>query len=378
MTTPRSDVTEDTASAVSEDTTPARRGGLPRGARLLRTVPPTAWLLVLIGLACVDATLLDRSSLYVFVFNTALLACIGAVALNVLMGTTGQVSVGNAAFLAVGAFSSVIANRAGFGFVAELGFAMLVGAVVGFVVGLPASRIRGLYFALATLAAQFIVLFLAQQYQQRVSRDGFIMPVFYQDLGYLPGLRAWTWTLFGVVVLVCLLCAALMYGKSGRALRLIRDHEGAAPAMGIPVSRYRLSIFVVTSMLIAVQGSLTAHMIGSVTTDQFTFALAVSYIVMILIGGLDSIPGALFGAFFVTFLPQYLPAAVAGMTGLDGIRENGPQLALIVYGVLVMIFITSAPRGVAGWARHVPALLSRVSGTGRSHDGDDQRGVGRR
>lgn len=371
MTTPRSDVTEDAA--------PARRGGLlSLGVRVLRTVPPTAWLLVLIGLAGVDATFFDRSSLYVFVFNNALLACIGAVALNVLMGTTGQVSVGNAAFLAVGAFSSVIANRAGFGFVFELLFAMLVGAVVGFVVGLPASRIRGLYFALATLAAQFIVLFLAQQYQHRVSRDGFTMPVFYQDLGYEPGLHAWTWTLFGVVILVCLLCAALMYGKSGRALRLIRDHEGAAPAMGIPVSRYRLSIFVVTSMLIAVQGSLTAHMIGSVTTDQFTFAMAVSYIVMILIGGLDSIPGALFGAFFVTFLPQYLPAAVAGMTGLDTIRENGPQLALIVYGVLVMIFITSAPRGVAGWARRVPALVGRLSGTGRNHNGDDQRRVGRR
>ena len=183
-------------------------------------------------------------------------------ALDLLMGTGGQVSIGNAAFLAGGAFATVWASRAGVPFPFDViigGFACAVG---GFIVGLPALRIRGMYLALATLAAFYLADFVGQKYQDdTVGAAGFFLkPIFTGTISQQSA--SWAWLLLGVVAATIILFSWLRSGRSGRAWRMIRDHEVAASMMGIPVSRYKLMLFTITSAIIGIQGGLTAHFIG--------------------------------------------------------------------------------------------------------------------
>lgn len=333
---------------------PANRGSRRRESLgAVRRIPTSAWIVLALLVAVFDATSGDRSTFYLFVFNSAMLACIGALALNLLMGTAGQVSIGNAAFMGVGGFGTVLAHRSGIAFPFDIFVAVVFAGIAGLAVGLPAARIRGLYLALATLAAHFIVLFVAHEYQSDNAPGGFFLPVVFQSKGYEGSLRWGSWLLFGVVTVAILLTTVLTHGKTGRALRMIRDHESAAPALGIPVSTYRLAIFVLSSMMIGFQGGLAAHMSGAVSTDHYTFAIAVSYIVMILIGGLDTIIGSVLGAFIIVFLPQYLPEAVGNLLGDASISQRQPQIALIAYGVLIILFITSSQSGIVGFVKGV-------------------------
>src|SRR5207248_5732288 len=140
----------------------------------------------------------------------------GAVALNLLMGTAGQVSIGNSAFLAVGAFAAVFALHSGLPFPADLLFAAAFAAAVGAVIGLPALRLRGLHLALATLAGFFIVGYFANVYQSKGKgggSGGFFIPVLYQDRGFIGGQQYWAWTLLVIVALLLIATIRLSRNK---------------------------------------------------------------------------------------------------------------------------------------------------------------------
>jgi branched-chain amino acid transport system permease protein len=313
------------------------------------------WVLLggLVALILVTLIFSTTSSLFtLFVYDSVLLACLGAIALNVLMGTAGQVSIGNAAFLLVGAFSAVIAMRAGISAPLDLVVAAGVSGIVGAVVGLPALRLRSLFLALATLAAFFIVLFAGNEYQSSVpsaASGGFIVPTTFASHGLVGSERYWAWLLTALVIGVLLGANRLMHHRAARAWRLIRDHEHIAPTLGINVTWYKRSIFVLSSMVIGVQGALTAHFTGSVTTDNFSLLLSVQYIAMILIGGLDSLLGAVLGAALVVALPSIVPHVIQNLVGPSRAATVGPQVSQIVYGALIVLFVTASPRGIVGW-----------------------------
>jgi branched-chain amino acid transport system permease protein len=269
-------------------------------------------------------------------------------ALDLLMGTGGQVSIGNAAFLAGGTFATVWASRAGVPFPFDVIFGGVVCAVAGLIVGLPALRIRGMYLALATLAAFYLAYFVGEKYQEDAVGAGgfFLKPIFTGTLGQQSA--SWAWLLFGVVVATMILVGWLRSGRSGRAWRMIRDHEIAASAMGIPVARYKLSLFAISSAIIGIQGGLTAHFTGVVSYDTFTLSLSISVIAMILIGGLDSQAGPLIGAVVVTTMPIFVPDVINAFASSSNASQEASNYSEVVYGLLIMIFMIRAPKGLVG------------------------------
>jgi branched-chain amino acid transport system permease protein len=290
----------------------------------------------------------EGSSYSIYIVDTILLSAIGAMALDLLMGTGGQVSIGNAAFLAAGAYATVWAARSGVPFPFDVIVGGFVCAVAGFVVGLPALRIRGMYLALATLAAFYLAQFVALRYQTHaVGAAGFFLkPVFTGTISQQSA--SWAWLLLGVLAGTIIFISWLRAGRSGRAWRMIRDHEVAASIMGIPVSRYKLILFVISSAIIGIQGGLTARFTGSVTYDSFTLSLSISAIAMILIGGLDSLAGPLIGAVVVTTLPIFVPDLMNKVVSSSSATQNASDYAEIVYGALIMIFMIGAPKGLVG------------------------------
>src|SRR6266568_3273112 len=221
-------------------------------------------------------------------------------------------------------------------------------AVFGFMVGLPALRIRGMYLALATLAAFYLADFVGQQYQNdSVGAAGFFLkPVFTGTISQQSA--SWAWLLLGVLAATIILFSWLRSGRSGRAWRMIRDHEIAASIMGIPVSRYKLSLFVITSAIIGIQGGLTAHFTESVTYDSFTLSLSISVIAMILIGGLDSQAGPLIGAVVITTMPIFVPDIINTFASSSNASQDASSYAEVVYGALIVIFMIKVPKGLVG------------------------------
>lgn len=326
-----------------------------------------------VALALVSVTLVATTSLHsydLFVYNDMLLAMVGAVALNMLMGTAGQLSIGNAAFLAVGAFATAIFENWGLPAAPSIVCAAIFSAVLGLLFGLPALRIVGIYLVLATLAAHFIVLYACNWYQnKRNAVAGIEVSAFFGSANLDDQQKSWAWFLTVVVVAVILLILALTTGRAGRAWRMVRDHEPAAALLGIEVRRYKLTAFVISSGLIGLEGALSAHLIGSVSVDLFTLDLAISYVAMIIIGGLDSIPGALIGAAVVSWLPTVIPSVVSRVGGdSQTIELHAPQISQVVYGALIILFVTLSPGGIAGWCRTLTGLLVRRWRTDRADE----------
>jgi branched-chain amino acid transport system permease protein len=304
----------------------------------------------------------EASSANLFTFNSCLLAAMGAIALNALMGTAGQVSIGNSAFLMVGAFATVFFYRLGLPFPADVLCAGLAAGVAGGIVGLPALRLRGLQLALATLAAFYIVQYLANQYQSKASNagsGGFNITPLYQSKGLVGAQKYWAVTLLVVTSVLVVIASRAVRHRSGRAWRMIRDHEAAAPALGIAVTRSKMIVFALSSIVIGIEGGLTAYLTGSVIVDNFTLLLAVSYIAMVVIGGLDSIAGAVIGAAIITALPTVVPKLVSHVIGAQSAAQKGASISQILYGLLLVVFVTSSPRGIIGWFRRL-----RDGGTG--------------
>jgi branched-chain amino acid transport system permease protein len=329
---------------------------------IFRIIRPAWWGVALIGIATLFFTS-TLGALNVYVYDEILLACMGAIALQILLGTAGLVSIGNAAFLLVGAFAAVFALRSGIAFPFDLIFATLISGVAGLIAGLPALRIRSLFLALSTLAVYYLAVFFGNLYQVHVptaSAAGFQIPTLFASEGLAGSGRDWAWLLFGCLAVIILGASRLMRERSGRAFRMIRDHEFIAPTLGIPVFRYKLTAFVITSMVIGFEGALMAHFSGIISTDSFTVTLAFQYIAMIVIGGLDSIVGAVIGAVIVIGLPTWVPILIGPLVGSSNATIDGPNIALIIYGLLVIIFVTSSPDGTVGLLRTIRRFTLRV------------------
>lgn len=303
---------------------------------------------------------LNATSYYLYIYNGMLLAIIGAASLNLLQGTVGQVSIGNAAFLCVGGFTCVFAIRSGIPFPWDLPLALVSGAAVGLVVGLPALRIRGVYLALTTLAAQFIVTQLAAQYEgDTVGSGGFLLVQHFSLTNPVSQERSWSLLLLAFVIVTILLIYWLTKGRIGRAWRLIRDHEIVAPSLGIPVARYKLGAFMLSSALISLEGGLAAHFSGYVSSDTYTLTLAISYVAMVLIGGLDSILGSVIGAAVIIWLPVVATNIIGRVSSSESTKA--PLIAEILYGAMIVVFVTYSQAGIGGFLRDLARRVMTFS-----------------
>lgn len=309
-------------------------------------------LIALTVLTTLMTTTQSQSTLYIF--NACLLACMGAIALNLLMGTAGQVSIGNAAFLAIGAYGVVALGEFGVPFPVNVLLAALIAGIVGAVFALPALRLKGLHLALSTLAVHFIVMFAAREYQSaEAGVGGFIVEPLFSSYSLDVAQIYWAWLLFACVAGLIVAVHNMTSNRLGRAWRMIRDHERAAGSLGIPVIRYKMYAFVISSVIIAAQGGLAAYMSGSIGIESFSLYVAITYIAMVLIGGLDSILGSVIGAFIITALPTVVPNILSGILGEQRVLDDGPFISQILYGGLIVIFIVSSAGGVVGWLREM-------------------------
>jgi branched-chain amino acid transport system permease protein len=286
--------------------------------------------------------------------SQAALAAVGALALNVLTGMAGQVSLGHAGFLAAGAFTvGVLVEGWKLGPLVTLPAAALVGGALGLAVGAPSLRLKGLYLALGTLAMHFVVLYLGSEYQ---ARWGFntgvsVPPPELFGARIKTGVQ-WYYVLLTLAALAAIVSVNLGRSRVGRAWMAIRDREVAAASLGIAVARYKLLAFVASAVATALAGAVWAYQRGFVSVEAFSFFVTIEFIAMIVIGGLGSTLGALLGAAFVTLLPYGIDAAVASLRVTGAAEYYLFPLKFGAFGLLMALFLLFEPQGLVGmWRR---------------------------
>jgi branched-chain amino acid transport system permease protein len=326
-----------------------------RGNRAVRPV----LLVVVLLLAAVTPFVLTDSSLAILV--AILLTVIGAVAANLLIGVANQASVGNAALMAIGAFAA--ARVAAWLHLPVPLTVLIAGALagaVGLIIAIPAARVRGLYLIIATLALHYIALYLLTRYQgSTVGIGGFSL-----DPVRLPGLtldQGWFYIAFVVAAVAVLVMHNLLRSRYGRAWSALARDEVAARTLGVNLFRQKLAVFGLSAFLIGVQGALYGYYVGVVSSDQFTFDMAVSYVAMVVVGGLGTVAGSVLGAIFVSGLP-YLVTAIADTLPASAVSALTTRLfafETLLYGVAIVAFIVFEPRGLLDiWRR----VVRRVTG----------------
>lgn len=278
-----------------------------------------------------------------------------ATGLNILTGYTGLVSLGQAAFMGVGAYTvAVMENRLGTPFLLNLPAAGLVAALVGLVVGIPSLRVKGLYLAIATIAASFILHFVFATWTSVTGGvSGIQIPparLFGIELAR-PG--ELYWLIVPVTLLMVLGAANLFRTRIGRAFIAIRDRDISAEVLGIPLLRYKLLSFGLSSFYAGVAGGLWAYFFRVVTPESFPLVLSIFFLAAIIVGGMGTILGGILGAVFMTLVPEVLKLAV-GLLGPwlpDAVALLSP-VRTIVFGALIVGFLVFEPQGLAEmWRR---------------------------
>jgi branched-chain amino acid transport system permease protein len=286
--------------------------------------------------------------------NQFFLASIGAVALMLLTGYAGQVSLGHAGLLAAGAFTvGILFKEANAPFWVTLPAAAAVGAALGIVFGLPSLRLRGLYLAVSTLALYFVVHYVGSEYEtKRGFSTGIIVDAPAVGSFVVDDARVWYFVLFAAAAGTVVLALNLLRTRTGRAWRAIRDHETVAEALGIGVPAYKLAAFVVSSMLTAVAGALFAYYRGFVSIEAFSLFLSIQYVAMVIIGGMGSILGALLGAGFVTLFPYAIEALIEALPTPERYANLVFAVNYAAFGLVMVLFLLFEPEGLVGiWRR---------------------------
>ncbi len=285
-----------------------------------------------------------------------LIFALAALGLNILTGYAGQLSLGTAAFMAVGAFMAynVMLRLPWLGAIPSFIIGGLCAAAVGVVFGLPSLRIKGFYLAVATLACQFFVLWALQRFGwfTNYSASGVITAQQIVILGvpFDTPERKYLFTL-AVVALMALAAKNLMRSETGRAFMAVRDMDVAASVIGIPMMKTKLLAFAISSFYCGVAGALHAFCyLGTVEPEAYTLDLSFRILFMIIIGGVGSILGSFLGAAFITLFPIFLNVASGWMShtlGMDISHAAVSNLELIIFGGLIIFFLIVEPNGLA-------------------------------
>lgn len=290
------------------------------------------------------------TQLWLSVAVAMLLAVPGSLALNLLTGVAGLISIGNAAFMAIGAaVAAGLGARLGWPFPLVVLLGGIVSALIGALVGTPSLRLRGIYLLVSTMALHFLTIFAFRDFEIRtVGEVGFRMPAPQLFGATIEGPMAW-YFVFLVFATACFLAYInLMRTGSGRSLLLVRERDLAAAVVGINVARAKIMVFIISSFVIGVQGALFAYYIQVVNHEQFTIELATSYVAMILIGGMGSAVGAVLGAAFVVGLPYVLQELSLGaFPQWSWFGEHLVDLQNFVYGMSIVLFLLFEPKGLS-------------------------------
>jgi branched-chain amino acid transport system permease protein len=309
--------------------------------------------LVLVAVAIVLAAILPFvvKNFLIFQLTLAMVYAIAILGLNLLTGFNGQFSLGHSAFFAVGAYTAAIMmDQGGIAYYWTLPVAGIACLVSGFLFGLPALRLEGIYLALATFSLavatpQLLKSSPLEPWTGGVQGITIIKPDAPFGLPLSPDQWLYFFTL-AVLLLLYASAANLIDSRTGRAIMAIRDNSIAARSMGVDVSLYKALTFGVSAVYTGVAGALSAIVIQFVAPDSFTFALSIGLFVGLVIGGVGSIAGTLFGGLFVLFVPNIAESVSKGLAGA-------------VYGIILILVIYLMPSGAAGLVRLIGSKVAR-------------------
>jgi branched-chain amino acid transport system permease protein len=307
-----------------------------------------AFLLALIAFPAIS------TSYWLDVFNRVGIAVIAALGLNILTGFTGQISLGNAAFLSVGAYTTAWLANKGVPFIVAMYVSGLVSALVGMVFGIPSLRLKGLYLAIATLAAHFIVEFTVVHWESVTGGvNGTSIPSAQFGPFAFDTDRRLYYLIVAAAVFHLWFAKNLFRTRMGKAFIAVRDHDISAEVMGVNVFKHKLYAFAISSFFVGMAGSLLAYQAKIISPENFPLAVSIDHLGMIIIGGLGSVLGSILGAAFITLLPEILRIATGQLSGafpqLVGLFA---ALKLGVFGLAIVLFLIFEPDGMAArWHR---------------------------
>ena len=278
---------------------------------------------------------------------------IAALGLNILVGFSGQISIGHAVFFGFGGFASAYLANQGVPVPLAIVLAGVWTTVVGLIFGLPAARVKGLYLAIATLAAQFILQdFFVRAEWFTGGTHGAMAPPF-TLFGYdLSSDQYYFYVVLFFVVVTYLGATNLMRSRDGRALIAVRDHYLSAEMMGVNLAKYRTMAFGISSFYAGIGGALYAHYVGFMSVEGLDILFSIQFLGMIIIGGLGSIMGSLMGTVFMVLLPEatgWLAGALSG-SALDQalhLKDGITYLREMLIGLAIILFLIFEPDGLA-------------------------------
>jgi branched-chain amino acid transport system permease protein len=325
----------------------------PRGASSARFLGYTArtWGFIVAGLVVVllaPIFLLDRFNTIQFAYVWAL--AIALIGLNVLTGYSGQISLGNGAFMAIGAYTTAILY---FKFKVPYGYTILpagvLAGVAGYLFGFPALKLSGLYLALATFALALSASPFIKNFGELTNgHEGIVLPQATDPTGNLTNEQWLYYLTLILVILLFLFARAMLRGSTGRAFRAIRDSETAAASSGISLAFYKTLAFGISAFYAGIAGSMFAVITAYVSPDSFDLPLSLGLLVGVVLGGLGTMAGPIVGAAFVVWLPIYA----------QKVFHDKPDVA---YGVILILAMFLLPQGIAGGGRQLVAWYRRRS-----------------
>lgn len=278
------------------------------------------------------------------------IAAIGAIGLNILVGYTGQISLGQGGFMAVGAYTSgLMAKNFGMPFFVAIPIACLTTALVGGLFGIPSLRLKGLYLAIATLAAQQIIQWAIINWEVVTGGvDALVIPSANLFGLSLRSEFAFYWVILVCLILTILATVNLFRSRTGRAFIAIRDQDIAAEVMGVNLFQYKVLAFATSSFFVGLSGALTAHWRTIISWERFTIDTSILFLAMIIIGGLGSVSGSIYGAAFMTLLPAVLNNIGRGLEeAIPALSRLLPFLQQGMFGLTIILFLIFEPEGLA-------------------------------
>ncbi len=319
---------------------------------LTDSVPVIVWSCLLVLAMIAAPALLPKYLVSILV--TTMITAIGVLGLNLLTGTTGLISLGHSGFLAVGAYTAgILGAKLHWPMLATLPAAGLVAAAFGLIVGVPSLRLKGLYLAITTLAFGVIINHLILNGGDLTGGSaGLSLPA--PSIG---GVTLATNGGFYYLVLTCLIVGTfaslnILRSRIGRAFVAIRDHDIAAKAMGIDLTRYKLLAFMASAFYIGVAGALFAFNMRFINEDSFSLLISIEALSMIIVGGLGTVSGALLGTAFIILLNEMLALAFS----FFGLKLGGTgafEIKGLIYGATIVLFLRFEPDGLAGRWRDI-------------------------
>ena len=311
------------------------------------------WMAILILLMIVSPFFLNRYQLSIL--NEMGIAVIGALGLNLLIGFTGQLSLGHGAFAAIGAYSSaLLTGKLGIPFIISLPFSGLIAALLGLTIGIPSLRLKGLYLALGTLAFAFVIEYILFHWDLTQGDLGMAVKRISVGPFQIKSQRQYFYFIALLAVLAVLFTKNLVRSKIGRSFIAIRDRDIAAEAMGISLAKYKVMAFGLSAFYAGVAGCLMAHYNRWIVPGSFDISLSIAYIAMIIMGGLGTVLGSVLGAILITGIPHGIVYIV------DLIKGTYPALSgfivdfkLGIFGLVIVGTLLFEPAGLAGIYRRV-------------------------